>query len=156
MLTYADVCWRIQASASSCATSVAELLSMLTYADACWRMLTHADVCWRMLTYADLYRQAQAAVRRQSHSCLVCWRMLTYAGVCWRMQASASSSVTSSITSFKLSKALMLTPPPFLPSFLFASPLFALRVPVLFCVYSWSFFYNCVAFVVCAFYFFKK
>jgi hypothetical protein len=35
----------IQASASSCATSVAELLSMLTYAGVCWRMLTYADVC---------------------------------------------------------------------------------------------------------------
>ena len=66
MLTYTDVCWRMQFAPMD--TLYADVYSV------CWCMLMYADVCWRMqfapidTLYADVY--------------FVCCRILTYADVC--------------------------------------------------------------------------
>jgi hypothetical protein len=96
MLTYADVCWRInrlvQKLKSMLDLALIDLQSYkkVTYADVCWRM-TYADVCWRRHAYLALidlqsYNMVGDLARSWA-SADVRWRMLTYdlSSFCWRM-----------------------------------------------------------------------
>jgi hypothetical protein len=85
LLTYADVCWRMQVALL--AFGIGRLCSRRCGAPCCAphcggqtpTQVTYADVCWRMLTCADALRWPDA------HAGGVCWRMLPYADVRWRM-----------------------------------------------------------------------
>jgi hypothetical protein len=92
MLTYADVCWRMQMYADVCWRIRRYTRELGNQHPAglwavCWRMLTYADVCRCMLTYADVFdvtRESWATSILQVYEQYadVCWRMLTYADVC--------------------------------------------------------------------------